>query len=107
MSKGVFIFLVLIILILSGALLFRDKQLSAALDYEKSLRDSISTLSAEIDSSHVRQAKLQSKIDSLSSVETKVITTTHDKINFIYSTATPSDLDSIIRSAWKVQSRYH
>ena len=107
MSKGVFIFLILIILILSGVIIFREKQPVIDVDHEKALRDSISMLSAQIDSSHVKQARLKAQIDSLSSLETTVITKTHEKIKFIYSTATPADLDSIIRSAWKTKSRYN
>lgn len=107
MSKSIFIFLILIILILSAVLIFRTHKLTEQDSHEKALRDSISMLSAQIDSSHVRQAKLQAKIDSLSSLETTVITRTHDKIKFIYSTATPDELDSIIRSTWKTKSRYN
>ena len=107
MSKGVFIFLILIILILSGVIIFREKQPVIDVDHEKALRDSISMLSAQIDSSHVKQARLKAQIDSLSSLETTVITKTHEKIKFIYSTATPAALDSIIRSAWKTKSRYN
>lgn len=107
MSKGVITILLIIIMILSGMIIFRNNQASEFTDNTKALKDSISTLYKRIDSLHVRQAKLKAKIDSLSSIEATVITTTHDKIKFIYSTATPADLDSIIRSAWKTKSRYH
>jgi hypothetical protein len=99
--------LVAIILTLSLIVLFRNNQVLDYMKTEKDLKDSISALSVEIDSSHARQARLERQLTGLSTIETQVIIKTHDKINFIYSNATPSELDSIIRSTWKTKSRYN
>lgn len=110
MSKAVFInygILVTIIIILSSVIVFRNQELETYKKGDKDLRDSISKLSVQIDSSHARQARLEAQIDILNHTEAKVISKTHEKIQFIYSTATPDELDSLIRSNWKSKSRYH
>lgn len=109
MSRTVFInyaILVTIIIVLSSVVVFRNQELEAYKKGDKDLRDSISTLSVQIDSSHARQARLEAQIDILNHTEARVISKTHEKIQFIYSTATPDELDSLIRTNWKTQSRY-
>lgn len=74
---------------------------------EKRLRDSISILQKEIDASHIRQDKLQHDYDSMLHVEPQIIYQTREKIKFIYTEATPNQLDSIIRTKSKRKHRYH
>lgn len=74
---------------------------------EKRLRDSIAILQKEIDASHTRQNKLQHGYDSMLNVEPIIIHKTREKIKFIYTEATPSQLDSIIRTKSKRKHRYH
>ncbi len=110
MSRASFVtycVLVTIILVLSALVVFRNRQVTDYASNEKALKDSISALSVEIDSSHARQERLERQLDGLSTIESQVIIKTHDKINFIYSVATPDELDSIIRSNWKTKSRYN
>jgi len=73
---------------------------------EKRLRDSIFVLQKEIDASHIRQNKLQQGYDSMLNVEPTIIYNTREKIKFIYTDATPSQLDSIIRTKSKRKYRY-
>jgi K+-sensing histidine kinase KdpD len=110
MSRASFVtycVLVIIILVLSALVVFRNSQVADYASEERALKDSILTLSVKIDSSHARQQRLERQLDGLSTIESQVITKTHDKINFIYSVATPDELDSIIRSNWKTKSRYN
>lgn len=74
---------------------------------EKRLRDSISLLQKEIDASHIRQDKLQHDYDSMLHVEPIIIHETREKIKFVYTEATPNQLDSIIRTKSKRSKRYH
>lgn len=94
-----------IIIILSGIIIFKKPEILIAAP-DESWKDTIANLHKEIKISHLRQTQLQNSYDSLSNLEPRVITRTHDKIKFIYSTATPDDLDSIIRTNWKTTSRY-
>jgi hypothetical protein len=73
---------------------------------EQRLLDSISILQKEIDASHIRQNKLQHGYDSMLNVEPIIINQTREKIKFIYTEATPSELDSIIRTKSKRKRRY-
>lgn len=98
--------LILVIVILLAVIYFRKPDDVIQSDREKILKDSVALLQTRIDSSHVRQAKIQKAYDSLLSIEPTVISKTRDKIKFIYTVATPDDLDSIIRSNWKTKSRY-
>lgn len=100
-----FIVALIIILILSAVIIFR-KDVTPVPPVNDAWKDSVAILHKEIELSHIKQAQLQTAYDSLSSLEPRVITRTHDKIKFIYSTATPDDLDSIIRTNWKTTSRY-
>lgn len=74
---------------------------------EKELRDSISLLQKQADESRLRQSRLQASYDSLLCVEPKIIYQTREKIKFIYTEATPHQLDSIIRAKSKRRKRYH
>lgn len=74
---------------------------------EKRLRDSISILQKEIEASHIRQDKLQHDYDSMLHVEPQIIYETREKIKFVYTEASPSQLDSIIRTKSKRKHRYH
>lgn len=73
---------------------------------DKVYKDSITVLQAKIDSSRVRQQKLEKSYDSLVSLDQPVIYRTRDKIQYILTNATPDELDSVIRSTWKTESRY-
>jgi len=95
-----------IIIILLAIIFFRKPQVIEVIGKEQVLRDSLILLQRNIDSSHVRQEKLQKSFDSLLAIDPIVISKTRDKIKFIYSTATPDELDSIIRTNWKTKSRY-
>jgi hypothetical protein len=98
-----FFLAIVIILVLAGVLILREPKQITNNDNEKVLRDSIALMQSQIDSSHVRQIKLQSSYDSLLNIEPEIRYRTNEKIKFIYSTATPSQLDSIIRTNWKTQ----
>ncbi len=65
---------------------------------EKALRDSINYLQKRIDSSLVRQEQLELAYDSVCRLEPEIKYKTREKIKFILTTATPSELDSIIRA---------
>lgn len=96
----------LIIIMILGAIIIFRKPETIQLPPNEAWKDSVTMLHKEIKLGHIRQNKLKKSYDSLSSLEPRIITRTHDKIKFIYSTATPDDLDSIIRSNWKTASRY-
>lgn len=97
--------LILVIIILLGIIIFR-KQIVEMPSNDKIYKDSINMLQSKIDSSYIRQKKLQEAYDSLCTLDPSVIYRTRDKIHFIYSNATADELDSIIRSTWKTKSRY-
>jgi hypothetical protein len=65
---------------------------------EKTLRDSIAYLQKRIDSSHIRQQELELAYDSVCRLEPQIKYKTREKIKFILTTATPTELDSIIRA---------
>lgn len=71
------------------------------------LQDSIIRLNREITMSHLKQVLLEKQYDSLLTLDPHVITRTNEKIKFIYSTATPDQLDSIIRTTWKTNLRHN
>lgn len=71
------------------------------------LQDSIIRLNREITMSHLKQVLLEKQYDSLLTLDPHVITRTNEKIKFIYSTATPNQLDSIIRTTWKTNLRHN
>ena len=74
---------------------------------EQLLEDSIALLTKTINKSEIHQHILEEQYDSLLNLDPKIIIRTNEKIKFIYSTATPSELDSIIRTNWKTNLRYH
>lgn len=91
-------------------IIMRNQNQNATVSFsseEKRLRDSISILQKEIDAGHVRQEKLQHDYDSMLHVEPIIIHETREKIKFIYTEATPNQLDSIIRTKSKRHKRYH
>lgn len=96
-----------LILILSAVIIFRKPQVVVSSDKEKVLRDSLQLMQRQIDSSRVHQAKLQSSYDSLLTIDPQIQYRTREKIKFIFNTASPSELDSIIRTNWKTGSRYN
>lgn len=100
-----FIAMILIIIGLSAVLIFRKPEVVIT-GREQILQDSLTLLQQNLDSSHVRQERLQRGYDSLVAIEPKIITKTRDKVQFIFTDATPDDLDSIIRTNWKTKSRY-
>lgn len=107
MLRMFFVFLVVLALLALFVFYKSGKKFVLFPDNEQTYRDSISALKAQIDSSKVRQEKLQKAYDSLSSVDPLIIYHTREKIKFILTDAGPNELDSIIRSAWKTKSRYH
>lgn len=98
-----FFLAIVTILVLAGILILREPKQVIINDNEKILKDSIVLMQRQIDSSHVYQIKLQSSYDSLLNVEPQIRYKTNEKIKFIYSTASPAQLDSIIRANWKTQ----
>lgn len=108
MGKNNIVHLVMIgiILILAAIIIFRKPTMTVITGREKQIVDSLSLLRAQLDSSEVHVSNLQRSYDSLSSLEPGIIYRTHDKIKFIFSDATPDDLESIIRANWKTESRY-
>lgn len=101
-TSNIFIWILLfIITVLVIAFIYKDDIVPPSNDPRDQIRkDSLELLKRQIDSSHVRQEKLQHDIDSLSSLDLIIIYRTHEKIKFINTTATPSQLDSIIRATW-------
>jgi hypothetical protein len=98
--------MLLIIIGLIAYIIYKKPETIIKSDTEQRLRDSISLLQKQIDSSRVRQSRLQVSYDSLLNVEPRVIYVTREKIKFIFGAASPSQLDSIIRTKWKTRSRY-
>ena len=102
-STSIIICLLFVICALLAVIIFRKPQVTDYNEQEKILKDSLVVLQNQINSSHVRQNKLEKAYDSLSSLEPTIIYKTRDKIKFIYSDATPNELDSIIRASWKAK----
>lgn len=108
MNKNNIVHLVMIgiILILAAIIIFRKPTMTVISGREKQIVDSLALLQSQLDSSEIRVTNLQKAYDSLNSLEPGVIYRTHDKVKFIFSDATPDDLDNIIRANWKTESRY-
>lgn len=108
MNKNNIVHLVMIgiILILAAIIIFRKPTMTVISGREKQIVDSLALLQSQLDSSEIRVTNLQRGYDSLNSLEPGVIYRTHDKVKFIFSDATPDDLDNIIRANWKTESRY-
>lgn len=96
-----------VILILLAFIIFRKPEIIVTSDKEKVLRDSLTLMQREVDSSHVRQARIQNSYDSLLGIEPEIKYRTNEKIKFIFNTASPTELDSIIRTNWKTNIRHH
>jgi hypothetical protein len=92
---------IIIIIGLLGVIVFREPEMIVKPDNEKVLRDSIALLQTTIDSSRFRQTRIQASYDSLLHLDPQILYRTHEKYKFIYSVATPTQLDSIIRTNWK------
>lgn len=73
---------------------------------EKRLQDSVNLLLKQLDSSHIRQARLESDYNTLLNRDPQIIYKNHEKTKFIFNTASPDQLDSIIRSVWKTRKKY-
>lgn len=101
----VFIGLLVIIIVLLAMIIFTPPA-KVVVTNDKIYKDSIAALQTKIDSSRVRQKKLEQAYDSLLAIDPPVIYRTHEKIKFILTDASPDELDIIIRSAWKTKSRY-
>lgn len=98
--------LLLIIIILSAVIIFRKPTITVLTGREKQVLDSLTLLQSQVDSSKVREIKLQRDYDSLSALEPTIYTRTNDKTKFIFTDANPDQLDEIIRANWKTKSRY-
>lgn len=98
--------LVGLVLILFAIIIFRKPTVIVTSDREQVLQDSVKLLRSQRDSSLGRQAKIQNSFDSLMNLDPQIKYRTHEKIKFIFNTASPRDLDSIIRTNWKTSSRY-
>jgi len=92
--------LLLLVFLLLLYIIVKNPKLIFIGDKEKELRDSIVLLRSNVDSSVVRQAKIQHQYDSLLLIEPGVIYSNHEKTKFIFNTASPDQLDSIIKSVW-------
>ena len=95
----------IIILLLIIMLIYYPKSNQNVFD-DSNLRDSIKLLQNQIDSSKIKQQILENQYDSLLALPPKIKYKTNEKIKFIYYDASPSDLDSIIRSNWKTGIRH-
>jgi cell envelope opacity-associated protein A len=98
--------LLLIIIVLSAILIFRKPQIIEISNQEQIYKDSVLLLQKNIELSHIRQDSLQKAYDSLLTIEPQVINRTREKVHYILTDATPTELDSIIRTSWKTKSRY-
>ncbi len=111
MTKLKYIFITLpwfLLLVLVGFYIFRkDTILDFIGDPNKPLYDSIGKLHEEIVEVHIQLDNEHKKYDSLLAVDDHIEIKYHDKIKFIYSTASISDLDSIIRTALKAKQAKH
>lgn len=106
--KIVFVVMIALILILLAIIIFRKPDvITVDNGHEKVLQDSLILMKNQVDSSHVRQTKIQNSYDSLLLIDPQVQYRTHEKIKIIYSTATPNQLDSIIRANWKTELRHN
>jgi hypothetical protein len=81
----------------------KDQYLKEQLKYQYS----IDSLQQEINLSRIKQSRLQKAYDSMKLIEPEVIYRTHEKVKFIYSDASTSELDSIIRSNWKTETGHN
>jgi len=97
--------LLLLVFLLLVYIIVKNPKLIFIGDKEKELRDSIVLLRSNVDSSLVRQIKIQHQYDSLLAIEPGVIYRNHETTKFVFNTASPNQLDSIIRATWSI-NRY-
>ena len=92
----------LIIIILISIIIFRKPNDVVTIDKtkDKIQKDSINMLLYEISSYEDKINDLKIKYDSVTNIETHVITRTNEKVKFIYLTTNPTTLDSTIRENW-------
>lgn len=102
-----FVAMTLAIIALLAIIIFRQPTVTVVSGKEQIYKDSLALMQKEVDASHIRQAKLQGSYDSLLLIDPQVQYRTHEKIKIIYSTATPNQLDSIIRANWKTELRHN
>jgi Cdc6-like AAA superfamily ATPase len=107
-TTRIFVVMTLVIMALLAIIIFRKPD-TITIDngHEKVLQDSLILMKNQVDSSHVRQTRIQNSYDSLLTIDPQVQYRTHEKIKIIYSTATPNQLDSIIRANWKTELRHN
>jgi len=98
--------LFLIIIVLSAILIFRKPEIIEVSNQEQIYKDSVLLLQKNIELSHIRQDSIQKAYDSLLNIDPQVINRTREKIHYILTDATPTELDNIIRTNWKTKSRY-
>ena len=97
---------IIIIIVLIAIIVFRKPNVITLENNDKLYKDSIALLQKQIMTSESKIKVYEIKYDSVCNLEPKIVYRTHEKINFILTTATPDELDSIIRSTWKTKSRY-
>ena len=96
-----------IIFILTVIIVFKKEESVINFDSEKRLIDSLNVLQKLIDTSKLKQLKLEKAYDSLLTLEPIIIYKNNEKIKFIFAELDPSILDSIIRTEWKTKPRYN
>lgn len=93
----------IVILSLIVFIVFRPTATVVSSDKEKQLRDSLVLLESNINTSLARQHQLQNQYDSLNAIGPGIIYRNHETTKFIFNTASPTQLDSIIRAAWSIK----
>jgi hypothetical protein len=111
MSKYKYIIITLpwfLLFVAAFIIIFKKQELVSYLgDPNKPLYDSIDNLHKEIVDVHIELDNQHKKYDSLLGVDKGIIIKHDEKIKFIYSAASTSDLDSIIRTAIKAKQTKH
>ena len=97
---------IIVIIVLIAIIIFKKPDIVTLENNDKLYKDSIALLQKQISNSESKIKVYQTKYDSVCNLEPKIVYRTHEKINFIITTATPDELDSIIRATWKTKSRY-
>ena len=107
MKKIKFIFFSLpwvLLLILITILIYRKDLIQSYIgDPSKPLYDSIARLHDEVKVVHAKLDLKNKEYDSLLTIDKEIKYIHDEKIKFIYSTATTSDLDSFIRTGIKTK----
>lgn len=95
--------LLILVFLLGSYIILKNPSVLYISDKEKELRDSLVLLQSNLDSSLVRQVKIQHQYDSLQAIEPGIIYRNHETTKFVFNTASPTQLDSIIRAAWGIK----